>query len=126
MVKHSSISKIIYYVLSLSLVPIVLLWQVATGLVGNTQYKIDQRSKLAPIGRDTFESLPINVHDGLNRSVGDKSEYALRHISESLKIEADRKWARLLLNRIKGVSSVTTSIFLIGIVAWFVASVNFR
>lgn len=61
MVEHSSISKIICYVLLLSLVPIVLLWQVAAGLVGKTQYKIDQRSKLTLIGRDAFESLPINV-----------------------------------------------------------------
>jgi hypothetical protein len=33
MVEHSSISKIICYVLLLSLVPIVLLWQVAVGVL---------------------------------------------------------------------------------------------
>jgi hypothetical protein len=122
--EQSSAARAAFYILYFSIVPLVTLWQVLSGLLGKTRYSIDLASRLTPEAAATFEGFPSKVVNGLQYPVGDDSEYALRHITETLTEEADRKWGRRLLNRVKDVSAVTTSLFLLGIIALLTSALD--
>ena len=98
--------------------PMFSCWSLLKGIFGRTRYSLDIEHMLTPRANIIFRSLPSKVADGLSKPVGDDAELALKLVVEMMADKADRKWARYLVNRTKDISTITTALFVLVLIAF--------
>jgi hypothetical protein len=103
--------RVAYCALAAVAVPFVMAWNLIRGLLGRTDYRLPLDEALTPSARERVAELPAKVAEGLRDPVGDNAEMALRYIVERFAAERDRKWARIVINRVNEVSAITTALF---------------
>lgn len=90
-------------------------------MIGRKKYELNF-DHLSESARNTLDSLPSKVVDGIKKPLNENSDLAAIHLLGLFTKELDIKWARSRINRSKDILSVTSAVvisLLIGLVLSF-------
>ncbi len=94
------------------LVPLLCLYYLVMGLIGYTYYKIHIYSYLSRDAKKVYAELPERVATGLCKPAGENTDVVWKYMVEEFENEADQKWARRAIGRVKEVLVITTALII--------------
>ncbi|MEQ8416215.1 MAG: hypothetical protein RIB71_17175 [Imperialibacter sp.] len=117
LLKKTRSKKLTLTIWAIFSLPFVAAFNFTRGLVGISKYEINLKRHLSNEAFLKYEEFPEKIKNGLSNIVGNGSEVSTKYLIDLLQIDSDKKWARALINRTKDVSALTSSLFILVIVA---------